>query len=145
MTPNSRRKFVHELYAFYDNVLGTPYGYTFRSILYLRIKLEWLGKKGWKTAGDQRDITYNINYSLKFYFSPYIVATPPGYHTGTLATSSTIRKTSQLDLVIYQTSGHHDNGYPNPLWDVEINGSIYQKITSDLAGKGWTNSGYPLW
>ncbi len=145
---NGTRKFVHEIvsftdyYDFYDPVTGLS-GYTFYTQLFLRIKLEWKGRRNWNPAGEYRDISYNLTkdiylrnvvfpYTSQYAFIPF---------TGNISDFRT--QNSDLQVQLGGFSGNTVNG--GVYWEVDLRGNIYQYVLGDLVLNSWNNIGSPLW
>ena len=121
----TKRKYVSELYALRDS-WGTN---SFWSFILLRIKLEYYGSNGWKSAGEYRRIFYDVNASFRFLwranaYSPTISKDPSsGYLVRNF--SGYTERNSDLSITIDSRSG---SGVPL-FWDIEVYGFIDQSIS----------------
>lgn len=138
----SRRKYVHFLEAYYETA-PTNFGYDVYSQLYLRLRLEWYGSSRWRLSGETRNSSVNINYSVSFRASaPYIVWPFDGsFYTGSISQSFLNYSGDNTKVLIAQRADPHYYGDPTPYWSVEITGTIYHKIVSDLQSNEWYNTG----
>jgi hypothetical protein len=122
------RKYVNELYAMYDNVAYFQGGFSYHTILYLRIKLEWKGSGGWKTAGEYRFISYNFTSNISF--RDFNFYTP--YQFKSYNSNGFIERNRDLNLVLFEGGFNYFNGTFTPNYDVEIKGSITQAISNKV-------------
>ena len=150
---DSVRKYVHELVVFTDGAqpFNDPFfgpGYRYHSTLYLRMKLEWLGRRGWNPAGEERTISYALttNSQITNIHVPPIVITSNSSPVIQQSWSGSETRRSSLDLLIDEVDALQFTGTNggDPLFSVTVNGSISQHITGDLPENAWTNEG-TLW
>lgn len=115
----ARLKYVHELMT-----VQTTFGYAAYSKLYLRVKLEWRGRRRWKAAGEPRDFTVNINLTGTYLaFNNGLVIDTFGsnsyYQTFTCSGDQTI---------LLKSSDSYGLQGGAPIWSVETSGSISHKL-----------------
>lgn len=133
------RKYIHELITFRDYNYGLG-GYDVT--LEMKIKMEYLGSNGWKTAGENRNINYNFTYN-GVYHAAYLGGSPRDL-TFNNTISSNFNTTSNQVLQLVKLYGVYMSSDSTP-WDVTVNGYIEQHVIGDASYNKWTNTGYPLW
>jgi hypothetical protein len=150
----SRRKWVDELYSLYEtfsgyrNTCNNGYNYDTRITLYLLLKLEWYGNSShtWKPAGETRDISGTINYTVNM--SGIAAPCMPVFTTADASSSRTVNVTvtSQLYVNLAQYRGILDYSVTTygGRWNVAMSGSMYHFITNDITSNKWTNT-YTIW
>ncbi len=120
-----QRKYVHELVTYRETyIVDAIY-------LYLRIKMEYKGSKGWKPAGEKRDIFYNFSWAAQ--------VSNVGNFSGNFNNNHYNVNDIQVSLISYLTP-HNGLSYT---YQVNVNGSISQQYTGGTYR--WDNIGYPLW
>lgn len=124
------RKYVHEIY---DESYAYNPGPVIYSYLHLRIKLEYKGSKGWKAAGEQREISVNVSGSANLY--------PSGAGGNFKIPYTSYDCSGNKDFVIMSVVG----SYPwTPSWTVSMTGTIFQHVKGDNSSNAWSNIGI-LW
>jgi hypothetical protein len=121
---SSTRKYVNELNATLDEKKNNGNGFSYHTILYLSMKLEWLSSKGWKDAGEYRFFSYNFNSHLLFVAN----GTPPNY-VDTNYTSGLFEQNGVNNVVLFEGKNDYFNGDDAPYYDVTITGTIYNAIS----------------
>ncbi len=127
---NARFKYVHELMT-----VQTVFGAAGASKLYLRVKLEWKGRRRWKPASEPRDINININLSGTYLrFNNGVVITISGPNSISLNYTCSGDKT-----ILLKSSDSYGllGGAPN--WSVQSTGTISHKLHS-AAVSSWSNN-----
>jgi hypothetical protein len=133
------RKYVHELVTYTETrkICKECYyaGYTKASI---NVKLEWRGKR-WRPAGEDRRISYNLQYSASCTVSGW-----PGTVTqnGTVIQAPYIGKDREIILLVRR---FHTDYKPKVTWSIDVRGNIQQHVVGDAPGNLWNNVGNPLW
>ncbi len=133
-----KRKFVHELYVFWDSN-------NYYSELYLRIKMERWGKinafkRGWKPCADHRDISWSFTYNAYLVWGTRNGAVPTTYYG-----SKYDSYYGTSDQNIYIGSDYLTYSEVDKSWSVEISGTIFQHVPNDSPSNAYTTTGYPLW
>lgn len=117
---NTLRKYVNELYVF-----SARSGANWATSLHIRIKLEWKGSSGWKTAGEYRFINYDLSGYASLITNPYTIKT----NTGVWSSGGTLNQNFAEEIFIQSGAG----GYNANFWyEVEMKGTIYQAISNLL-------------
>lgn len=122
------RKYVHEIYCQTTRRYLGPGVWLANSKVYLRVKLEYKGSGGWKSAGEDREIKVHVGYTC---------------HLGNTAIdisdylNEDISKSNDKTFKLVDFSGPV---YTDVNWMVTMSGTIYQKVIGDIPSNGWTNS-----
>lgn len=135
------RKYVHEIFTFFDGYYNVGGAVIYTAYAYLRIKLEWktCSRSKWNLASEMRNITYSINGSaeaMNFSFGGYDPG--PSFNLNSTTTSNGI-----LSVLLAKRGG--SGTMTNPYWRISMSGSISQHIIGDSPSNLWTNTGNPLW
>ena len=119
------RKYVDEVLAYTDGSY---------SILSLRIKMEYLGRDGWKPAGEYRNKACNISYQYQLNAPSGHFSSSYGINQNSLSSSSY----SNQDLFITLASTFN-NSLPNQ-YGLQMSGTITQDVENNPA-YNWIEQG----
>jgi|WetSurMetagenome_2_1015567.scaffolds.fasta_scaffold54124_3 hypothetical protein len=123
------RKFVSELAdeTFY-------FGTAFQSTLYLRIKMEYYSR-GWKLAGEQREVSYSISGYANYYIGW-------DYVNLTISSSGEFNcNVGPLVGCLWQDIAYNEDINPFGrylLWDVSTQGYVSQQVMGDYNNESYT-------
>ncbi len=144
------RKYVHEVgvYTDYSYIAPNTCGqatYNYYTGCYLYIKLEWKGRHGWNTAGETREINYDLSCSGNATVARGCgIVDYLGFFSAPVGSAV---QNSNLTLVLVTRSGLTVNSptYFSIGWSLNVSGTIYQHVQGDLSSNEWYNTAYPLW
>jgi hypothetical protein len=159
--PNrGRRKYVHEIVTYSEQntlyeickkkgcykceVELCPVSYYFYSTAFVRIKMEWRGKR-WRPAGENREILYNLALEgiLRVWDGGALVYT----NTNSYFASRPLFIGRDTYVTIASFSGSGPTWISDGLfirWELDVSGNIQQRVVGD-SNSPWNNQGFPLW
>ncbi|WP_019039384.1 hypothetical protein [Psychroflexus tropicus] len=120
---NAKFIYVHELMSVESGLHATAR----YSRLYLRVKLEWRGRKKWKPAGEPRNISVNL----------YLHDTKLSFYNNGIPSISLVYDPSSVNVsfdcsgdrtILLKTSDSYGIGAGSPRWIVNTTGSIAQEF-----------------
>lgn len=125
------RKHIFELYALQDGGQGFPGGYTYHTILYFRIRMEYRSSGTWKTAGDWRWIRYNITVNATVVNGSNQSVVPQFIVTSNLYPDY-MNRNSGISENLIEGTFNYTYGTVGPKYVVTVTGTIGQAITDQI-------------
>lgn len=105
--------------------------------------MEWKGRKGWKPAGETRDVMVSLNGNAA-------VNNPGqgGYEIGpVIQKNASLQVNSDYYVPLAKFNGSGELPW-NASWALDLWGTIYQHVVGDIPQNEWYNTGTyssPLW
>ena len=100
--------------------------------------MEWRGRR-WKPAGEVREMSYNLTCNNVFRGPSFGYEIPPN-----VSLTGNVTQSGDISRMIANTVGSGTFGSDSG-WYIDVSGTIYQHVVSDIKSNEWYNTGYPLW